>query len=657
MDKSKLWKSNSSGSGSLNFVDAQTPKGDMNVLTKNRKVFMKGKLFKVLLVVLGIFTALALVFYLLVLRPAQAVMGKVKMLSSDSKSLQEAFIDRDLITVEATLERISVDLEEIRKSRNENLPWLEKVSLTRPYYQDTERFISAGFYGVEAVKEAVQLMKPFADAAGLRVTEEQVVDNTSLMEAIPNWISAMPGVAEGLDKVVTPLTFAGEELSFVDSTRYPISFRGIEVRSTIEYAKNILGDLSDSTPDIKEALILIPSLLGVDSTEKRYMLIMQNDKEIRPTGGFWTNYATFRMKDAMLVNYDVESKDMYSIDDALDVIDSYYDFPDAPPAYAKYLKVEHWYARDTNSSPDFPTSIDQFMTFYNLAAQVNPYEIKPVFAVISMDTRVVSELIEVTGDVTVNGVTYTPDNVVLELEKIASLSMAEQVGRKRVLGFLMKAMLQNVLESDKNLWPKLIDKTIDLANRKHIQVYFFDERAQALVEKYNYGGSIVDPVEGDYAYVVSTNLGGDKTNWFVNKTVKHTLTSENGRWLRTVEIVYNYPQPSEEYAPFVKRFKDWVRLYVPEGAELIEVTGSSDSFGSAVEKGKVYFDGYLELGPTESATMTFKYYLPENIVGDGVYNLYIQKQSGIEREQHVVVAGGKTEEVDLVKDQKVSIKL
>ncbi|MFA6981946.1 MAG: DUF4012 domain-containing protein [Patescibacteria group bacterium] len=657
MDKSKLWKTNGSTPANQNIINTRKIAGGLGVQIKNRKAFMQGKLFKVLLGLIGFVAALALALYIIAVRPAQAVLGKVKILGSDTQVLQAAFIDRDLITVEKTLGTIATDLEEIKKSRNANLAWMEKLSFTRPYYQDTERFLAAGFYGVDAVKEAVQLMKPFADAAGLRISEEQVIDNTSLMDAIPNWIAAMPGVAEGLDKVVVPLTSAGDELSHVDPSRYPETFRGKEVRSTIEYIKNILSDLSSSTPDIKEALLVIPSLLGVDSAEKRYMLIMQNDKEIRPTGGFWTSYATFRMKDAMLVNYDVESKDMYSIDDALDAIDYYYDFPDAPPAYAKYLKVEHWYARDTNSSPDFPTSIDQFMSFYNLASQVNPYEIKPVFAVISIDTRVVSEMIGVTGDVTVNGVTYTPDNVVLELERIASLSMAEQVGRKRVLGSLMKAMLQNVLESDKNLWPKLIDKTIDLANRKHIQTYFFDEKAQALAEKYKIGGRIIDPVVGDYAYVVSTNLGGDKTNWFVDKTVKHTLANEGGKWLRTVEITYNYPQPSEEYGPFIKRFRDWVRLYVPDGSTLVSVEGSSDTFGSAVERGKVYFDGFVEIGPTETATMTFKYYLPDTAVKEGVYDLYLQKQPGIEREKHVVVAGGTSQEIDLVKDQKVSIKL
>ncbi|GIW69615.1 MAG: hypothetical protein KatS3mg101_0362 [Patescibacteria group bacterium] len=132
---------------------------------------------------------------------------------------------------------------------------------------------------------------------------------------------------------------------------------------------------------------------------------------------------------------------MYSIDLTLDLIDATYDFPDPPGPYGKYLLVERWYARDMNYSPDFVTSMDQFLKFYNMAGRINPTEVKPVDGIFAIDTQVISELLEVTGPVTVNGVTYTKDNVVFELERIASLALKEQAGRKRVLGYLMQAML------------------------------------------------------------------------------------------------------------------------------------------------------------------------------------------------------------------------
>jgi hypothetical protein len=349
---------------------------------------------------------------------------------------------------------------------------------------------------------------------------------------------------------------------------------------------------------------------------------------------------------------------MYSVDLTLDEIDAYTDFPDPPYVYGPLLKVERWYARDMNSSSDFITSMDQFLKFYNMAGRINPYEIKPVDGIIAIDTNVISELLEVTGPVTVNGITYTKDNVVLELEKIASLALAEQANRKRVLGDLMQGMLVNVFESDSNLWPSLIEKGVDLAVRKHISFYIFDDEAQALLDKYGVGGRIKDSVSGDYSMVVSTNLGGDKTNWFTTKEVNHSLEKQGDKWVRTVKLTYKYTQPSAEYGALVKRFKDWVRVYAPAGSELISVEGSeAPAYNiSDQERGKVWYSGYLELGPGESKEITFKYHIPSEIVNN-VYKLTIQKQSGVDKEKHTVNYNGQVKEIELVKDTTVEMKV
>ena len=116
----------------------------------------------------------------------------------------------------------------------------------------------------------------------------------------------------------------------------------------------------------------------------------------------------------------------------------------------------------------------------------------------------------------------------------------------------MEAMLVNVFESDSNLWPKIIDKGVDLAARKHVAAVMFDVEAQELLEKYNLAGNMVQNVEGDYAFVVQTNLGGDKTNWFVDKVVTHRLEQLDGSWLRTVNVKYNYTEPGPEFSAFVE---------------------------------------------------------------------------------------------------------
>lgn len=648
MANSKFWSASSSGS-TIPTISKTTKQS-----SKTKKKIGIGLLIFFLLVAI----VLGLGYYF-VGRPALAIYSKANTLKSDISLVGEAFQNRDLVQLNEVLDKTEQDINDLRKDKDEKFSWAKNLKLFKvnEYYSDFDKFSNAGIYAVDAVREMSRVITPFADAAGLKVSPDQELPKAEgLMEAFQGWVSVMPQVANDMDGVIERIGKVGDELNSVNVGKYPEKIGKTEIRSNVEFIKNSLSKADDYAPDIKKALQIVPGLLAVGTPTKRYMIIMQNDKEIRPTGGFMTNYATFKISNGLL-DSDFTSKDMYSVDLTLDQIDAYTDFPDPPAPYGSLLKVERWYARDTNYSPDFVTSMDEFLSYYNWAGRISPFEIKPVDGIIAIDTNVISELLEVTGPVTVNGTTYTQDNVVLELEKVASLALAEQANRKRVLGDLMQGMLINVFESDSNLWPKLIDKGVNLAIRKHISIYVFDAEAQALLDSYGVGGRITENVDGDYSMVVSTNLGGDKTNWFTNKQVDHTLEKEGDKWIRTVKIKYQYTEPGADYSAFVKRFRDWVRVYAPVGSELISVEGSeAEAYNlSDQERNKIWFSGYLELGPGESKEITFKYYVPSEVIGDKTYKLDIQKQSGIDKEKHTVIYGNQTKEIELTKDTFVEI--
>jgi hypothetical protein len=611
---------------------------------------------------LGVLAVVFLVSYVLFLRPVLALRGNVNELQKDFNESKAALAKRDLVAFNKSLDETEKDLKELKKTRDEKMGWAKNFPKLKIYYKDSENFINAGQHAVNAGREFSVIVEPFSDALGLKTKANQSGgaqpnEDVGLMEAFSAWVAAMPLVAEKSDPVIKELTLMGDELAKVDANNYPEEFRGYPVKETIIQSQNTLTQLNDYAPDIKKALVIIPSLLGIGTEEKRYMVIMQNDKEMRATGGFWTYLATFKINNGMLSS-DFTSYNSYYVDDVLNAIDAVHTFPTVPPTYNRHLKVERMFARDANVSPDLPTSVDQFLEFWELATPLAPNEFKSIDGVVVIDTTVLEELLEITGPATVNGFTYTKDNVVLELEKLASLALREQVNRKKVLGDLMEQMLINVFESERNLWPKLVDKGFNLVGRKHIAMVMFEPEAQALIEKHNFAGRIVDPIDGDYAFVVQTNLGGDKTNWFVTKEVQHDLVQENGKWKRTVTINYKYTKPSAEFAPFIKMYREWVRVYVPKGAELIAVTGSEDEAGTGEERNKTYFHGFFTLAPDATKTVKFEYYLPEGVVKDGNYKLYIQKQLSVDKEKHTVTAGGQTKEIMLdILDGKFSAKV
>lgn len=643
----KFWKPSSKDSVGVKLPADKKPKKGAKVL---------GVTGGILLVVLAVF---GLVAYKFVIDPALALKSRVDQLKEDGQLANKAFLDRDLVMLEKAFVQTEQDIEGLRADRDAKFAWAKDLPKVKDFYADSDYFLNAGLYAIDAGREFSKIITPFADAAGLKVAEDQEVVTKSFAEAFADWIALMPKVANDIDPLVLKIERVGDELNKVDASKYPEEFRGSPVRSNILYAQNTLTKLGDYAPDLKQALVILPKVLGVDVSEKRYMIIMQNNAEIRPTGGFWTNYATFRIKNAML-NSDFTSKDMYSIDYVLDVIDPYTDFSIGMPApIRRYLMLERWYARDANFSPDFPTSINDFMTrSYNKAMQISPAEVKPVDGVFAIDTVVVSELLEVTGPATVNGVNYDKDNVVLELEKIASLALREQSNRKKVLGDLMERMLVNVFESDKNLWPKLIDKGVDLLNRKHILVYMKDAETQALLEKYNFAGRLVDTPDSDYLAVISANLAGDKTNLFVRREITSNITNVAGKWNREVKVKYTYGPAEGEYALFATTYKDYLRVYVPKGSVLLSVEGSdNDDTGSADELTKTALHGYITLAPGATKEIVFKYTLPDGVVKGADYKLYIQKQAGQLKEKYNIGVNGKQSTIETDTDYKFTAKL
>jgi len=73
---------------------------------------------------------------------------------------------------------------------------------------------------------------------------------------------------------------------------------------------------------------------------------------------------------------------------------------------------------------------------------------------------------------------------------------------------------------------------------------------------------------------------------------------------------------------------DYIRVFVPSGAELLGREGVEDGNLAEPEQGMAVWDGMMVLPPGESLEVVFRYRLPERVADSESYQLYVQKQSG-----------------------------
>jgi len=236
--------------------------------------------------------------------------------------------------------------------------------------------------------------------------------------------------------------------------------------------------------------------------------------------------------------------------------------------------------------------------------------------------------------------------------------------RKDVMTDLTAAMLDKVqAQSDGVELGRLAEAILRGLEERHILVYLHDPDAMALLASRRWDGALL-PTDGDYLQVVDANVGFNKVDPNVPRTIDYDMDLHNpGQGQATVTVSYhNQSQPRPggcvqgvEWQPTYEErmsgcFWDYVRFYAPEGAQLLVAECESTPEGSLlyrygfaplgdagpdrgpVEKGKVAFGLFFVVAPGEVRDVRLAWVLPAGIVyqdQEGMhYRLTVQKQSG-----------------------------
>ncbi|MFH1289160.1 MAG: DUF4012 domain-containing protein, partial [Patescibacteria group bacterium] len=469
-------------------------------------------------------------------------------------------------------------------------------------------------------------------------------------------------IQPGLDVIGEKIKSAQGEIDEIDPNRYPEEIRGKKIRANIVTLRDGIDGAAEIVLDARPILGHLKSLLGIPD-EKRYLLIFQNDAELRPTGGFLTAYAVLSVKAGKITP--LGSYDIYTADA---VFGNRLKAPD--PILEYHKNVFNWHLRDMNLSPDFVESMKLFWEHFS-STQSN----KNIDAIIALDTNVVVSLLKILGQIGVPGWgNFSAENdprcdcpnVVYQLEEIADRPINDtRADRKAVLGPLMHSMLANIMGSPRKTWPQYFNAILKDIQEKHLLFYFFNEEVQNSIEVLNAAGRI-KAFDQDYFHLNDCNFAGAKSNLFIKQTVLQDVVVESdGTIIKDVTIQYRNPAPPSNCNLEAGQlclnglYRDWVRLYVPKGSELIEATGAEIEAKVYEDLDKTVFEVFYgnqsPLRPEGKKELTFKYKLPFKFNKDEGYQIMIQKQPGTYSPEYEINFKGKTEAFELTTDKVLNL--
>jgi len=395
--------------------------------------------------------------------------------------------------------------------------------------------------------------------------------------------------------------------------------------------------------------VIAPDLLGADGP-RTYLILAQNEDELRPTGGFLTGVGEIRLEGGRVVS--MTFRDSYAVDDFSQP------YPDPPEPLRRYMGIDLWVFRDSNWSPDFPTAVRQAVALYRPGHPVT------VDGVIALDQYAVRELVDALGPLAVEGADepVTGETVIPYIRQAwapegGQLTRDWWRGRKSFMGPLAQAAWERLQDGQVH-WRTLAETLSRLLDGKHILLYFVHPRAQSLLAARNWDGAL-RPGTGDFLTVVDANVGYNKASARVQQAIIYEVDLSRRPPQVTLTLVYThtgpagYPcQPEVRYDPVYEQMMDrclwdYVRIYVPRGSRLLDATRipvPGDALWSGeTEPGEVTvrpaeegpflpMETLLLLPPGTAQTRSFTWELPEDVVAwhgdEGTYTLRVQKQPG-----------------------------
>ncbi len=606
---------------------------------------------------LGIFVVVILLLVVFVVLPAMATYNSAKKLQVSVEKLQVVAKSQDLDQIRPSLADVRKELNNFDKSLG-RLAWLKIIPVVGSYWNDASSAAKGGIAGIEAGEIVIKIIEPYSDILGFNGGQKALDGAENAQDRINFIVKTIGGVIPQLDAISAKTGEMQIQFNKIDANRYPEYFQGKPIRSSIQQGISLINEMHKVVTGGKPVLEQAPYLLGIDQ-ERTYLMIFQNDKELRPTGGFLTAYSIVKVKNGKFEP--VVSDDIYNLDKKLKI-----KVP-APEPIKKYLPlVNNWNMRDMNLSPDFKVSMDTFKEYYD------KIDSPKVDGIIAVDTTLVVELLKVIGPIGVPGFgNFSADNdkrcncpvVIYELESYADVAgpiiWADDLGgkiilkpanydnRKAILGPLMNSLLSNALGQPKEKIPALFSAGFNALTQKHVMFYFGDSEVQKAMESFNIAGRIRD-FDGDYLHINNTNFAGAKSNLYVEEGVD--LKVEQGKDGTTNTLTVRYSNPQKHDGWLNGPYRDWVRVYVPKGSTLVDSSGSEVPVTTSEDLGKTVFEGFFILRPLGVLELKLKYKTP---IKSNPYKLMIQKQPGTTGDIYNVSVGNNKKEFLLETDKEL----
>ncbi len=427
-----------------------------------------------------------------------------------------------------------------------------------------------------------------------------------------------------------------QQLSLFDAA-LPATLPSFLSASASDYqaVKDLLPVLKKNTLLSKGVLSILPELIGLNDRTK-YLVLFQNNMELRATGGFIGSYGLLSFEKGKL--YDFQVYDVYTADGALKGHVE-------PPAPIKNILGEaKWYLRDSNFDPDFPTSARRAEWF--LKKSMN----QDVDGTLAVNLETLRALLSVVGPLELPDYqeTITASNLAERAQFHAEVNFFPgSTAKKEFLSSVSNALFAKLKTADSGTLLALSAALLQTLESNDTQLSVISPTSEKILQTLGWNGALeakpcpATPCYDDYLYSVDSNFGVNKANFYLTKDLAlNVAVDKEGLPTYTLQTTWKNAATSNAWP--AGAYKNYARLYLPLSVNLQSVVIDSrpldpTAYTLTEEHGRLVLS-YLVTVPTNSVlTSTVTYTAATPLKSGSLYSLYFQRQSGSRPEDKLSV--------------------
>lgn len=347
---------------------------------------------------------------------------------------------------------------------------------------------------------------------------------------------------------------------------------------------------------------------------KTYLVLLQNNHELRASGGFMGSYVKLKFGNQVLKSLEV--KDIYQPDGQVPA----QGYVEPPAAIKEAFPYGSWKLRDSNWDVDFSVAGEQVAWFFGQGGE-------KADGLIAVNLSLISRWLEILDGVKV----FTYDQKVTS-KNLASLAQryAEINHEKRdFLGAVGTALWERSKFANPIELIKLSSLIYKELQNKQILVWVSDKDLEKEIINRGWGGDLGSYM-GNYLYFVESNLGANKANCCISRQVTQRIDNRN----ETLEIKYKNNNEFKDPKPPIfwgGDYHNYLRIVLPAVAQVKD----ADKYDIEI-RDKFKIVGWWVLVPAgQEVTTKLEYDLPIS------KQILVKRQPGIDNFPYKLFVDGK----------------